>query len=188
MNAADARSHAGRRAAAVIPSLYGVVGAAVGLWLFIAAMLEVLVATARLALDLWFESTWADPLRSVTAAFPSAVVAAVVVWWHVRYGIRGGREGAREGSWRASLYFHLVALVALVAALIGAVEVKSAAADLVAPQCIAPATTDYVPGRSCFPPSSVAVRNAIEGAALFLVASPIFLWHIARAPRRSSRG
>ncbi len=184
----DAARSARHLPASAVASLYGYAGAAVGLWLFASAGVQIVAAVAMLALDVRLDSTSPNPVPSLVAGLLHAALGGSVAWWHLRYAMTQRRSGREQALSRGALYFHVVALVALVAALIGSVELMSSAVDLVAPECIAPGTTDYVPGRSCLPPRAVAVRNAVEGAVLLVVASPLFVWHVRKGRQTAIDG
>jgi hypothetical protein len=145
-----------------------------------------------------------------------ALPGAPTFWWHLRQGRR--REGRPHppAFWGRSLYYHLVALVALGFGLGGLVSILSAGADAAVPACsAAPAALEPLapravpeppaptavpaipveqapePGASpreveCYPEPREAAGRALDGLIVILVAAPVFLWHLREGRRATT--
>lgn len=130
------------RAAAVISQAYYYVAAAVGLAFLLGGGIAALIALRKWVLPL-SETAGSfgglsgsnDTARSFLGALAFALPGALVLAWHLREARR--REGSRvsRASWGGVLYFHLVALIALLITLGGAVATLHSLRDSVMPLC-----------------------------------------------------
>jgi len=206
------------RAAYVITQSYSYVAAVIGVGLLLGGTIAALIAIRHRILPSSEAygpglDTSREAARSLLGALAFVIPGALVFVWHIRQA-RGGEGAYRPGAfWGSALYFHLVALIALVITLGGVTGGLLAVRDAALPYCYGPSTTfppvaTPVPGvvsgvgsgvevslspdalqalsqlqRDCSPPSSEALRNALDAAIVALVAGGVWLWHLSRGRR-----
>ncbi len=122
-----------------------------------------------------------DALRGL--AF--AVIGAVSSWWHLREARRREEGPHADVFWGRSLYFHLVAAVALGFVLTGLALLLGATVDLVLPEC---AHFDRPFGAvsidasgSCVPTGREAtIGLMVDYGIILVVSAPVWFWHLRR--------
>jgi hypothetical protein len=208
------------RAVVVISQAYYYVAAAVGLAFLLGGGIAALIALRKWVLPLSEASSSFggpsdsnDTARSFLGALAFAIPGALVLAWHLREARR--REGSRvsQSSWGGVLYFHLVALIALLITLGGGVATLHAVRDSVMPLCyeipgpVVPPVEGPVTGsglegevspidvpievdspllaqkEECYPSTSEALRSALDAGIVAVVAGAVWLWHLRRGRR-----
>ncbi|HEX6208715.1 MAG TPA: DUF5671 domain-containing protein [Actinomycetota bacterium] len=162
------------RAAYVISQLYYYVAAVIGVALLIGGAVAALFGLREIVLPREWESTEGG-IRTMLTGAAFALPGLALLWTHLREARR--REGLPFSGtfWGASLYFHLVALIALGFVLIGTTGILVSLVDVV-----------YRPsaGPGLFRPSrSEALRQMLDFAIFVVVAGPVFWWHLGRGRR-----
>ena len=200
------------RAVVVISQAYYYVAAAVGLAFLLGGGIAALIALRKLVLPL-SESAGSFGGLSDSNDTARSFLGALVLAWHLREARR--REGSRvaRASWGGVLYFHLVALIALLIALGGAVATLHSLRDSVMPLCyeipgpVVPPVEGPVTGsglegevspidvpievdspllaqqEECYPSTSEALRSALDAGIVAVVAGAAWLWHLRRGRR-----
>jgi hypothetical protein len=176
----------GGRAAHVIAQLYYYVVAAIGVALVLGGVIGTLFGVRTLVLPNEFQQT-RDAFRTMLHGLAFALPGAFLFWWHLREARRGEGEAIRTIFWGRSLYFHLVAFVALWFAVGGVISILSAGASAVVPHCFSgefqaqPAEAPLQ--EECFPEPAEAGRQAIDGAIFVIAAAPVWWWHLRQGRR-----
>ena len=201
----------GKAAYAISQSYYyvtAVVGVALLLGGVIAALLGlrkwIFPATPDLPDSPFLEGD--EAIRSILGGLAFAIPGALAFWWHLREARRREPMAVAGVFWGSALYFHLVAFIALMIALGGAIETLHALVDVAIPLCyeaprglvvdpnalpslapeVGPISSDAVlvqAIRECYPPSSVALRNMVDGLIVAGVAGATWAWHLRRGRR-----
>ena len=172
------------RAAYALSQLYYYLVAIVAIGFVIGGTIAALIAVRQLA--------WPDPLsvtrQSVEALLQGlafAVPGALAAWWHL--GQARKREGrvAPGASWGRSLYFHAVAFLAYVVALGGVVVTLFSLIDAAfAADCPATIGEDLV--FVVCTDADDALRTALNGLIVVLVAGTVWWWHLREGRRTVS--
>jgi hypothetical protein len=202
------------RAAFAISQIYYYVAAAIGLGFLVGGAIAALIALRQWILPGSGDPFGQDPdsareaARSFLGALAFAAPGALVFVWHIREARRLERVYVPGTFWGWSLYFHLVALIALPIALGGLVAGLHSLRDAALPYCSQapdpyPPVATPVPGtspgyveipeeavdafdelrRDCYPPSGEALRSALDSGLVALVAGGVWLWHLRRGRR-----
>jgi hypothetical protein len=148
-----------------------------------------------------------DAIGGILGGLAFAIPGALLFWWHLREARRREDVALAGVSWGSSLYFHLVAFVALMIAVGGVFGTLHSVADAAVPDCFEAPThvlppTDFtpIPGtsteeasvleqvpidtfRQCYPPVSVSLRSALDGLIVAAVAGATWIWHLRRGRR-----
>ena len=182
--------------------LGGVIAALIGVreWIF--------PATPDVTGSPYLEEGSDDAIRSILGGLAFAIPGGLMFWWHLREARRREPQAVAGVFWGSALYFHLVAFVALVIAVGGVIETLHALIDVAVPQCFSstvevgygplpdpsnvpsdspgsdPITVGGIaPIRECYPSSSEALRNALDGLIVAGVAGATWVWHLRRGRR-----
>jgi uncharacterized protein DUF5671 len=201
------------RAAFAIAQAYYYVAAAIGLAFLVGGAIAALIALRQWVLP--SETVGPDveasreAARSFLGALAFAIPGALAFTWHLHEARARSRTFRPGAFWGSSLYFHLVALIALGIAIGGVVALLHSLRDAALPQCYQPLTSEPLPpveaspipgvspgieipigdGESpliepeCFPPTSDALRSAIDAAIVTVVAGGVWVWHLGRGRR-----
>ena len=218
------------RGAAIAQTYYYVV-AAIGLIFVLGGTIEALIALRKWILPassgpsgLFGSSTDSnETVRSLLGALAFAIPGALVLVWHLREARRQAGHRVSSSSWGDTLYLHLVAAVAVLITLGGAVAMLHSLRDSVLPLCyenpafdgpvvgpglgtdvgtgiepgigeVSPIPPielpeDFDPGvlrsEDCYPPTSEALRGALDAGIVTSVAGAVWFWHLRRGRRRS---
>lgn len=180
------------RAAQTISQLYYYVAAAVGVAFVIGGTIGLLFGLRTLVLPGEFNQP-GDGLRTMLHGLAFALPGLGVAWWHLREARRREEHPPVGTFWGRSLYFHLVAFVALWFAVGGVITGLSAAVDAAVPRCFGAVATPVpegeveveVPpeGRQCYPEPEDAARRVLDGAIFLLVGGPVWWWHLRQGRR-----
>ena len=205
---------AGRAAFAISQSYY-YLAAVVGVGLLLGGVIGALIGVRE-----WILPSGQDPtgspflqgssreaIRGILGGLAFAIPGALLFWWHLREARRREDLTLAGVSWGSSLYFHLVAFVALMIAVGGVIGTLHSVADAAVPDCFeAPRhvlpPTDITPiagtsteeasvleqvpigtFRQCYPPVSVSLRSALDGLIVSAVAGATWIWHLRRGRR-----
>jgi hypothetical protein len=203
------------RAAFAISQIYYYVAAAIGVGFLVGGAIAALIALRHWILpgsDEGFGPV-TDPTREAARSFLGALAFAVpgalVFRWHLREARRREAAFAPRAFWGRSLYFHLVAVIALPIALGGVAATLHSLRDAALPSCHAtpepfPPVASPVPGispgiieipeegaaealaelrRDCYPPAGQALRSALDAGLVAAVGGGTGWWHLRRARR-----
>lgn len=151
-----------------------------------------------------------DAARSFLGALAFAIPGALLLVWHLREARRREGRPSTRASWGGVLYFHLVALVSSLVALGGVVEALHALRDAAVPSCYelpgleAPIEDPIFEGEGspippielpedfdpevlrseeCEPSTPEALRSALDGGIVGVVAGGVWVWHLRRGRR-----
>jgi Domain of unknown function (DUF5671) len=202
------------RAAFAISQIYYYVAAAIGLGFLVGGTIAALIALRQWILPGSGDAFGTDPdsareaARSFLGALAFAAPGGLVFAWHIREARRHERVPVSGTFWGWSLYFHLVAMIALPIALGGLVAGLHSLRDAALPTCFErhdpeplPPVESPVPGISpgveipigsvdsplldpdCYPPSDEALRTALDSGLVALVAGGTWWWHLRRGRR-----
>ena len=178
------------RAAHVIAQLYYYVVAAIGVAFVLGGVIGSLFGVRALILPGEFQGP-RDAIRMMLQSLAFALPGLALAWWHLREARRGEGRVAPPSFWGRSLYFHLVAFVALWFAVGGVISVLSAAAEAAVPQCF-PAEEQALPAelegltQECYPEPADATRRAIDGGIFVVAAGPVWWWHLRQGRRATA--
>lgn len=197
MTEAPAESQPGR-AAHVISQVYYYVAAVVGFGLFLGGAIGALFGVRELVLPREFETT-RDGIRTVLHGLSFALPGLALMWWHLRQARRREDRPAATVFWGRALYFHLMALVALIFVLTGGVGLLFNLGDAVVgcepeqhafvEMHVGQAYTDIEtiegqpPEVYCYPSREDALRSATDMSIFLIVAGPVFWWHLRQGRR-----
>ena len=172
------------RAAYTLSQLYYYLVAIVAIGFVIGGTIAALIALRQLA--------WPDPgsvtrqsVEALLQGLAFAVPGALAAWWHL--GQAGKREGrvAAGAFWGRSLYFHAVAFLAYVVALGGVVVTLFSLIDAAfAADCPATIGEDLV--FVVCTDADDALRTALNGLIVVLVAGTVWWWHLREGRRTVS--
>lgn len=184
-----AREPEAGRAGQVIAQLYYYIVAAIGVALVLGGVIGGLFGIRALVLPGEFQEP-RDAVRTMLHGLGFALPGALLLWWHLREARRGEGRAATSSFWGRSLYFHLVAFVALWFAVGGVIAMLSAGVDAAVPHCF-PFEEQALPAgapprQECHPEPGDAARQAIDGAIFIVAAAPVWWWHL-RQGRRATR-
>jgi hypothetical protein len=182
---AAARETAPRRddegkGAYVISQLYHYGAAVIGVALLLGGAIGGLLGLRTMVLPTEFQ-TARDGVRGLLNGVAFAGPGLLLAWWHVREARRRDGGPYTDAFWGSSLYFHLVALVALVFVLVGSIGILSSLVDLAVPYCSAEPTALLI--RECFPTASEAGREVLDFFLVLMVGVPVWLWHLREGRR-----
>ena len=172
------------RAAYALSQLYYYLVAIVAIGFVIGGTIAALIAVRQLA----WPDPWSVTRQSVEALLQGlafAVPGALAAWWHL--GQARKREGrvAAGAFWGRSLYFHAVAFLAYVVALGGVVATLFTLIDAAfAADC--PATIGRDLGFLVCTNAEDALRAALNGLIVVLVAGTVWWWHLREGRRTVS--
>lgn len=197
----DAAPSPESRAAHVISQVYYYVAAVIGFALFLGGAIGALFGVRELVLPREFETT-RDGIRTILHGLSFALPGIALMWWHLRQARRREDRPATTVFWGRALYFHLMALVALIFVLIGGVGVLFNLTDASTPVCksAVPSAVTSLPHGSeieqpvpppgtfpqieyCFPTRDDALRSAVDSSIFVIVAGPVFWWHLRQGRR-----
>lgn len=182
------------RAGFVISQLYYYVVAAIGVAFVLGGVIGALFGVRALLLPNEFEEA-RDAFRTMLHGLAFALPGTVLLWWHLREARRRERRAIPPSFWGRSLYFHLVAFVALWFAVGGVITALNAAVDGALPHCVeghvavpepgveSPPFEGFEPPGECFPGPAEAARRALDGAIFVLAAGPVWWWHLRQGRR-----
>lgn len=184
------------RAAWVLSQLYYYAAAVVGVGLLIGGGIAALMGVRTLVLPEEFEQA-RDGVRGLLIGLCFVLAGAALLWWHLREARRREHAPTTAAFWGTSLYFHLVALVALAFVLIGTIGILISAVDAAVPRCfggeVVPAepggvTVEEAPHGSatfseCYPTGEDAGRQALNFGIVLLVGGPVYWWHLRQGRR-----
>ena len=173
------------RAAHIIAQLYYYVVAVVGVAFVLGGVIGVLFGLRTLLLPREFEES-PDAIRTMLHSLPFLLTGLALAWWHLREARRGEERRVPPGFWGRSLYFHLVAFVALWFAVGGIIAMLNAAVDGIIPHCFegpAALPAGAEPEPECSPAPAEAARRALDGAILVIAAGPVWWWHLRQGRR-----
>jgi len=172
------------RAAYALSQLYYYLVAIVAIGFVIGGTIAALIAVRQLA----WPDPWSVTRQSVEALLQGlafAVPGALAAWWHL--GQARKREGrvAAGAFWGRSLYFHAVAFLAYVVALGGVVATLFSLIDAAfAADCPATIGRDLV--FVVCTDADDALRTALNGLIVVLVAGTVWWWHLREGRRTVS--
>lgn len=183
------------RAGHVIAQLYYYVVAAIGVAFVLGGVIGALFGVRELVLPNEFQEP-RDAVRTMLHGAAFALPGALLLWWHLREARRREGRTAPASFWGRSLYFHLVAFVALWFAVGGVITALNAAVDGALPHCLDAQTVPAQPGieppfaespaGECFPEPAEAGRRAVDGAIFVLAAGPVWWWHLRQGRRTTA--
>lgn len=107
------------------------------------------------------------------------------LWWHLREARRREERPHTDAFWGRSLYFHVVAALALGFVLTGLVLLLIGIVDVVLPECAhldLPSGATGVDGNGgCVPVEREAsIRLIVDSGIILVVSAPVWLWHLRR--------
>jgi hypothetical protein len=188
------------RAAHVIAQLYYYLVAAIGVGFVLGGVIAVLFGLRALVLPEEFQET-RDAFRTMLNGLAFALTGAALLWWHLREARRREDRPLRAAFWGRSLYFHLVAFVALWFVVGGVIAMLNVAVEAALPHCDFPVAEPIFPGSepgvtfeepvegvtatqaSCFPSPAEAGRRALDAAIFIIAAGPVWWWHLRQGRR-----
>jgi uncharacterized membrane protein YhaH (DUF805 family) len=171
------------RAAFVISQLYYYIASVIGVGFLIGGAIAALLGLRQAILPQEFE-TARHGIHQLLEGLAIGLPGLAILVWHLREA--RGRESRvpREPFWGGSLYFHLVALVALGFIVGGAIALLGSLVDLTLPECFqsfAELGESEAPARGvreCYPSGSEAARNLLDAGIVLIVAMPVWWWHL----------
>jgi hypothetical protein len=179
----------------VIAQLYYYVVAAVGVAFVLGGIIGALFGVRALILPDEFQEA-RDAFRTMLHGLAFALPGALLLWSHLREARRREDQAVPASFWGRSLYFHLVAFVALWFAVGGVLVALNAAVEGVIPHCfqaerplIEPGAPDsaesevFPTGEECHPDPAEAGRRALDGAIFVIAAAPVWWWHLRQGRR-----
>ena len=210
---------AGRAAFAISQSYY-YLAAVVGVGLLLGGVIGALIGVREWIFPSGLDPTGSpflegssrDAIRGILGGLAFAIPGALLFWWHLREARRREDMALVGVSWGSSLYFHLVAFVALMIAVGGVIGTLHSLADAAVPDCfdapthvLPPTDITPIPGtsteeasvleqvpfdtfRQCYPPVSVSLRSALDGLIVAAVAGATWIWHLRRGRRLGVAG
>ena len=180
------------RAAHVISQVYYYLAAVAGFGLFLGGAIGALFGVRELVLPRDYETT-PDAIRTILHGLSFALPGLAVMWWHLREARRKEERPPADAFWGRSLYFHLMALVALVFVLVGGIGLLHSLGDAATSTCDRiPSAVEmdplaegnvYVDVESCFPSRDESLRSAVDASIFLIVAAPVFWWHLRQGRR-----
>lgn len=181
------------RAAHVISQVYYYVAAVIGFGLFLGGAIGALFGVRELVLPREYE-TVRDGIRTVLHGLSFALPGLALMWWHLRQARSREDRPATTAFWGRALYFHLMALVALIFVLIGGVGLlfnlgdAATACEDVRVGAIDVSVTGVVEDLSpivppCYSPREDDLRSAVDSSIFLIVAGPVFWWHLRQGRR-----
>ena len=172
------------KGAYVLSQLYYYGAAVIGVGFLLGGAVSAIIGLRTLVLPEEFQSA-RDGVRGLLMGVAFAGPGFLLAWSHVREARRRDGGPYTDAFWGASLYFHLVGLVALGFVLTGTIGILTSSVDLAVPHC-EPAFWEVTvePGgmtesvRECYPSAEEAGRRALDFALVLLVSVPVWLWHL----------
>ena len=167
------------RAAYVLSQLYYYLVAIVAIGFVIGGTIAALIALRQLA---WPDSgdETRESVRHLLQGLAFALPGAVAAWWHLVQARRREGRVAPGAFWARSLYFHAVAFIAYVVALGGVVATLFSLIDAALP----PRCPTFAP--VVCTDSEDALRAALNGLIVVLVAGTVWWWHLREGRRTVS--
>ena len=181
------------RAAFAISEIYYYAVAVVGVGVMIGGAIATLIGLRALVFSGPSDTT-RQSVRGILSGLAFLAPAAALCWWHLREAKRRESRDMTGEFWGRSLYFHWVALIAVLIALGGAIASLTALIDLTLPQCFGDlgfaGSSGFTSESPCFPSHGDAVRSIVNGIIILLVPGVVFAWHIkqGRAMGREPAG
>ncbi|MGH2573052.1 MAG: hypothetical protein ACRDGU_06185 [Actinomycetota bacterium] len=175
------------RAAFAIGQLYYYAAAVTGVGFLLGGLIVSLIGLRQAVLPRDFEFA-RNGFHGALTGLSFAIPGLVTVWWHLRE-VRQVRSV--DAFWGSSLYFHLVALLALGFVLGGVAATMGSLVDLVLPECVNDFFVEAVPAGAelssdqCHQESADALRRVLDSFIVVLVASPVWWWHLRQGRRLS---
>lgn len=198
MSQAPAPARQESRGAHVISQVYYYVAAVIGFGLFMGGAIGGLFGVRELVIPRDFETT-REGVRTILHGLSFALPGLALMWWHLRQARRREDRPVTTAFWGRALYFHLMALVALVFVLIGGVGLLFNLGDAVTADCPLlghPSQVESTPGASptidvwvespflfCHPTAEDSLRSALDSSIFLIVAGPVFWWHLRQGRR-----
>jgi hypothetical protein len=187
---AEERSAVEGRPAHVLSQLYWYAGAVVGVGLLLGGAIAFVLGIRTLVLPREWE-TLRHGVRAMLHGLAFALPGLLLIWSHLRAAKRTERWAGAPVFWGRSLYFHLVALVALAFVLVGVIGLLHAAIELAVPDCFPgepPVYRSLGDAEQCYPPPSEVGRTALDLGLVLLVAAPVYWWHLREGRRTVAPG
>jgi hypothetical protein len=172
------------RAAYSLSQLYYYLVAILAIGFVIGGTIAALIALRQLA--------WPDPgsatrqsVEALLQGLAFAIPGALAAWWHLREARQREGRVAAGAFWGRSLYFHAVAFLAYVVAFGGVVATLFSLIEAAyAADC--PATIDRDLGFLVCTDADDALRAALNGLIVVLVAGTVWWWHLREGRRTVS--
>jgi hypothetical protein len=186
------------RAAHVISQVYYYVAAVGAVGLFLGGSIATLFGIRQLVLPRELDTTH-EAVRTILHGLAFVLPGVGIMWWHLRQARRREDRPPVTVFWGRALYFHLIALVALLFAVIGTVGLLFNLADAAvgcepaqhafAETHAGESYTDIEtiegqpPESYCYPTRDSALRSATDMSIFLIVAGPVFWWHLRQGRR-----
>ena len=186
------------RAAHVISQVYYYVAATGAFGLFLGGSIATLFGLRELILPREFETT-RDAVSTLLHGLSFVVPGVTIMWWHLRQARRREDRPPTTVFWGRALYYHLIALVSLLAVVIGTVGVLTNLATAATAECDSlprgiaripheaelegPVPAEAFVEVGCYPTRDDALRNAVDASIILVVAGPVFWWHLRQGRR-----
>jgi hypothetical protein len=176
------------RAGFIFSQLYYYFAAVIGVGFVIGGCIAALLGVREAILPREFE-TARDGLHQALDGLAFAIPGLVMLAWHLREARRREEGQSADAFWGGSLYFHLVALVAIGFVLAGTISILGSVVDLVLPECFDAFDESgrLTAGEECYPSASEAARSLMDAAIVLIVAVPVWWWHL-RQGRKVTQG
>lgn len=193
----DAAASPESRAAHVISQVYYYVAAVGAFGLFLGGSIATLFGVRELVLPREFETSH-DAIRTILHGLSFVIPGIGIMWWHLKQARRREERPPRTVFWGRVLYFHLIALVALLFSVIGTVgllfnlsdaaigcEPERAFVQTRAGESYTDIETieGQPPESYCYPSRESALRSATDVSIFLIVAGPVFWWHLRQGRR-----
>jgi hypothetical protein len=177
-------------AAHTIGQLYYYLVAAIGVAFVLGGVIGLLFGVRTLVLPREFEES-RDAVRTMLHSLPFLLTGLALAWWHVGEARRREDRLVAPAFWGRSLYFHLVAFVALWFAVGGVIALLTAGVEAAVPNCVYVAepvpegevAPEVSPQRECYVEPAEVGRRALDGAIFVIAAGPVWWWHLREGRR-----
>ncbi|MDP8955603.1 MAG: DUF5671 domain-containing protein [Actinomycetota bacterium] len=182
--AEEARRPPGR-AAFVLGQLYYYLAALTGVGFLLGGAMAALFGVRDLLFSQEFGPGPRGAAQNALHGLSFAVIGAVCLLWHLREARRREERPHADVFWGRSLYFHLVAGLALGFVVTGLALLLSGIVDLVLPECahfdLPPGAADVEASGMCVPTEREAtIRLIVDYGIILVVSAPIWFWHLRR--------
>lgn len=172
-----------RSAAYAFSQLYYYVVAVVGVGFLLGGAIAALIGLRQLVLPDPGQET-REAVRAMLQGLAFAVPGAGAALWHVGQARRREGRMTTKAFWGASLYFHLVALIAFVTALSGITASLFGLVDAaLPPRCFTPLPVRVQVVIGFCTSRADALRSASNGLIVVLVAGAVWWWHLRQGRR-----